>query len=128
MDLKTFKTDPKLEQEGVWIPLGDGKLRIARLNNPRMGAAFAALIRPYRGGIVPPAEEERIMLDCLADHVLVGWENITRDGEPFPYSVENAKAALQIKDFAEFVLERARDMEQFRTSEVTSGVEAIAKN
>jgi hypothetical protein len=128
MDLSKFKTDPTLEQEGVWVPLGDGRLRIARLNNPRMTAAYAAKIRPYRGGRVPDEESDRIMVDCLAEHVLLAWEGITHNGEPFPYSRANAKEALAIKDFCDFVIESAKQMELFQTAETKEAVEAIAKN
>jgi hypothetical protein len=128
MDLAKFKTDPKLEQDGVWVPLGDAQLRIARLNNPRMAAGYAARIRPYRGSAIPDAEGERIMIECLAEYVLLDWKGVTHDGAPFDYSTENAKAALKIKDFAEFVMERAREMELFQAAETKAAVEAVAKN
>ena len=128
MDLTKVKTDSALELNGVRVPFGDATLLIARLNNPNLVAAYSARIRPYRGGAIPPATEEAIMLDCLAEHVLLGWENITNAGQPYPYNRDNARAALAIKDFAEFVVSRARDAELFRQGETREAVEAIAKN
>lgn len=128
MELNKLKTDPALEQDGVWVPFGDARFLVARLNNPRMASAYAAKIRPYRGAKIPEADEERLMLDCLAAHVLLDWEGVTNDGQPFPYSKENSRAALQIKDLADFIITAARDFELFRRQDNSEAVAAIAKN
>lgn len=128
MDLNKFKTDQTLELEGVWVPFDDARIKIARLNNPQMAAAYAAKIRPYRGAKIPEGVEEEIMVECLASHVLLDWEGVTHDGAAFPHTRENAVKALKIKDFAEFVINCARDFELFRQQDIREAVTAIAKN
>lgn len=128
MDLKTIKTNPELEQQGVWCPFGDAKLLVARLNNPRMAAGYAARVRPFRGQPLLPDVEEKIIRECLADFVLLDWEGVEFDGKAFPYSRENALTALAIPDFSDLVVRFARDAENYRIKESATATEAIAKN
>jgi hypothetical protein len=127
MDLQKLKTDQKKEQEGVRVHLGDAVLIIARLHNAKQRADFEARIRPYRGN-VPEDINRRLFLESVAEHVLLGWENVTMNGSPFPYSKENAKAALEIPDFSDFVLTHARDAELFREEQRSGAADAVVKN
>ena len=128
MKLESFKTDPKLEREGVWVQFGDAKLHIARINNPDHQAAFAARLRPYRGTTVPEGKQREIMLETMVDHILLGWEGIEFGGKPLPYSRENALMALQISDFADQVVALAPEHENFQAQQAKEAAEIIAKN
>lgn len=128
MDLNTFKTDKKKEQEGVRVPFDDATLIIARLNNPNHVADFKARQRVYRGAKVPDDVNQKIYIESLAATVLLGWENVTLGGTPLPYTKENAVMALSIPDFADFVVMRAGEMELFREEQQREAVESLEKN
>ncbi len=94
---KTFG-DPKLEQEGAWVRYHDGKLKIARLGNENFQITFDRSMKPYRTrgkeANIGPVEETRILCECIAESVLLGWENMTEDDSPVDYSVEAATRML----------------------------------
>ena len=128
MDLSKFKTDPRLEVDGVEVQLGDATLTIARLNNPRAAAAYARNERRHRGAVVSEKIRETEMTEVLADCVLLDWKNVEMDGKPLEPTRENKIAALQIKDFADFVIEHARDFENYQAQQVSDAAEAAEKN
>lgn len=131
MNLNSFKTDPTLD-EGAWINLGDGRLKIARLGSPKYQSAAAKKLKPHRDAIelslMKDAEAQKIEIELLADFVLLDWDNVELDGEKLPYSRENAIRALNIEVFRNWVRDQARDLENFRAKETASAVEAVAKN
>lgn len=121
MDLKTFRTDNEKEQDGTWVDLGDGvaRLKIARMNNPRFREAQQRKVQRYkmaaRSKVVPDDVWEGILNELIAETILVDWEGITMDGEPYPYSVDHAKQALtDLKDFREMVIGFADDIANFK--------------
>ena len=129
MNLNRFITDPKLEQEGVWIDVEDVRLKIARVKNPKHEAAFAERMRPYRGRKLTEDEQLEVLVQTMADHVLLGWEGtLTLDGEPLEYSRDNAVRALRIRNFADMVTAIGSDLENFRNEQMRQAVEVLAKN
>jgi hypothetical protein len=128
MNLNSFKTSATAEQEGVWVEFDGARFLIARLNNSKHAAGFAQLLRPFRGAKIPEDKQRELMIESMADHILLGWEGVTNDGKPFPYTRENAVIALKIPDFADQITVFARDMELFRAQETAAAVEALAKN
>lgn len=123
MDLfKQFKTDEAKEQDGTWVELDNGsaKLKIARMNNPRYREAQARKLNRYkmaaRSKVVPEKVWGEILNELIAETILVDWAGITKDEQPFVYSVENAKQALtELKDFREMVLSFADDIANFKS-------------
>lgn len=117
MDIKqSFVTNEKVEQDGVWVDIGDGsKLLVARMYNPRHTAAMRQALAPYKrrpNDIVP----QEILDSMMAKHVLLDWKGITENGEDVPYSVEKAEEYLAIKDFRALVVEIAGNMETYRAA------------
>lgn len=122
MDIfKTFKTDESKEQDGVWVQLDDGKsrLKIARNLNARYKAAQQLKMQRYKMAAkvktIPDDVWNDMFNELIAETILVDWEGITRDGEPYPYSKENALQAIgELKDFREMVMGFAADMDNFK--------------
>jgi hypothetical protein len=132
MDLNTFKTDPALD-EGVWIPLDDAEIKIARIGSPKYQSRLRAKLRPHQDAIVhgylKDSVATKIQIEVMADFILLDWRgNFEVDGKPLPYSRENAMLALEIDEFRAWVDRQARDLENFRAKEVKESVEAVAKN
>ena len=121
MDIaKRFRTDEQAEVEGIWQNIGGGaRLRLARLNNPRYRKLYQRLTRDYRAqlemGLMPDEVHDPILCQCLAETVLLEWENIQFDGEELPYSKDNALHTLtQLKEFRDLVLRLAAGAEAYR--------------
>lgn len=131
MDLKTFKTDPALD-EGAWIKLGDAEIKIARIGSPKYQSAMMARLKPHREsielGILKEDDAKKIEVEMLADFIVIDWKNMELDGAPLPFSRDNAIKALGIEMFRSWVKEHARNLENYRVADLKQSVEAVAKN
>ena len=121
MDISKFQTNKSLEEEGVWVDVdGNGtKIKVARINNPRYKKYFQKITKPYkrqiRNGTLAEELAEKLLVDALANTILLDWQGFTKEGADFPYSVDNARSFLQESaDFRDFVSDAANEMENFR--------------
>jgi len=116
-----YATDESLEKAGVWIVWsGNTELRIARQNNPEYNTLRDRLVKPYRSspGGIPEAKSIEILIEVMARTVLLDWKNLRFKGEDLPYTFENAKRVLAVKDFRAQVLMVAAEAETFRRKQV----------
>ncbi len=124
MDIHRFKTNKKKEEEGTWIDIGEGaKIKVARINNPRYKKYFQAITKPYRrqirSGTLAEEVAEKLLIDAMANTILLEWEGFTQDKEEYPYSVANAKHFLaEFPDFRDIVSDAANEMEAFRDEDM----------
>lgn len=94
-----FKTDERLEKEGVWVEYGEDesglpiRFLIARAGgaNKRFTMLVEKKMRPYRRalstGTLDNATALSVMRECFAEAVILDWENVTdENGEILPYS------------------------------------------
>jgi hypothetical protein len=126
---KKFGTDHTLEEDGVWIQLGENaRILIARLNNPAYDKLRKRLTRPFanfRGGTIPEEDALRIFRQCMSETIILDWDGIALGGKPLPYSKANAlKLLTEYKDFADFVAGQAANIQNFQDETE----EARAKN
>lgn len=110
MDIKkAYGTSEKLEQEGVWVPLGDGaKVKVARAGNKENRAEIKRLIAPHKVALrndkLPDDVLETLTIKAMAGTILLDWDGIKEDGKAVPYSRENAIRLLtEYKDFRDQV-------------------------
>ncbi len=115
-----FATDAAAETEGVWIPVCEGiEVKIARMGNEKFQKAYRRLCKPHRNlirqGLLDSATEKRLLKEALAEGVLLDWRGLKQDGAPLAYSREAAlKLLTELKDFADFVADEARRLDNFR--------------
>lgn len=113
-----YKTDKKLEEEGVWVDLGEGiHVLVARISSRRAREVRRRIMRPYESmRELPPELEERINIEVMAEAVLVGWRGITDEqNNPIPYSKETAIRLLtEAQDFREDVAGASLRRELYR--------------
>jgi hypothetical protein len=111
VDLNSRKIDHNKVEQGAWVDnipeWGDLRLRVRGIGNSDYRRLQATLLDSVpRGkrmrGRIGPEDQDRINATCLADTVLLGWENLTSDGAPVPYSKEEAKRLLTDPDFVAF--------------------------
>lgn len=125
MDISKFQTNKAMEEEGVWVDVdGNGtRIKVARINNARYKKYFQKITKPYkrqiRTGTLSEDLAEKLLVDALANTILLDWKGFTKDGQDYPYSVDNARAFLaESADFRDFVSDAANEMETFRAAEV----------
>lgn len=132
-----FATDENLENNGTIFPLGaDSSLLIARAGNRRYQRAITKAVERRKleldsGG--PEASDadanaaadvsDQIIVDVMAETVLLGWTNLTFKGEDLgEYTTEKARKVLAVKDFRKHVSMLADKMEAFKVKgEVAAG-------
>lgn len=118
--LKTFKTDKKSENDGVWVLMDDGKSRIkvARWGNTRFREAMHRKMQRYKMAAkvktIPEDVYQSILSEVMSETILMDWENMTWGGEPLPYTHENVMKALELEDFKNIVSGFADDMANFK--------------
>lgn len=115
-----YATDDTLENEGTLMEVGDAKFLVARAGNRKyvrlLSKAFERNQKALdRKDDAADKLSDLIMIDVLAGSILLGWEgDVGYQGKPLPYSQENAKMLLAIKDFRKLVLELANDFSSFK--------------
>lgn len=119
--LQQFGTDSDKETKGAWVAAGgDIEFLIARLGGRQYSRELTSQVERYSAALegnddVADDTSDRIMVDLLAKHILLGWKgDVKLGGESLSYSVENAKKLLQIKDFRKWVLKQADTMKNYR--------------
>lgn len=123
MDIFTsFATDETLENAGKWRPLSKtARILVARSGNPKYVELLRAKMAEAQLDLTsgPEADQlaETILIDVLAETILLGWEGLTYQGKEAPYSREMAKTFLKVKDFRRKVTAMADDFEAFRVKQ-----------
>lgn len=122
----TFATDEKAEQEGAWFPLGkDCKVLVARAGNPAYTSALRKALEKSQidlesGG--PDADHlaENLMIDVMANTILLGWEGLSFKGKSVEHTTEMAKTMLKVKDFRKKISGFSDNFEAFRVKAETA--------
>jgi hypothetical protein len=97
LNFEEYKSDPKLEVEGVWCEIDDGaKVKVAFFGNANFTKLNQKLSKPYVGfRSVPEEKVDEITITLLVETILLDWENIVdKDKKPIPYSKEKARELL----------------------------------
>lgn len=126
MDLfKTFKTNKKAEDEGVWILFDDVGFLCRRLtvDDPKFRKITEQKTKPYRQAIrnetLSPEILRSINVEVFVEACLLDWRNVTgSDSQPLAFSKENAKwLFLELPELFNLVSEEASKMKNFQTVE-----------
>ena len=131
---KLFGTDSVKEQEGVWRNdiAGDIRVKIARIGNPLYQKRFQALSKPHRRalrrGTLSDDVAEKLMIRCLAETIVLDWENVEYKGKKLPYSFDNVTMLLtEVPEFRNIINDIANELEGFQAEEDEEAVENIKK-
>jgi len=122
MDLREYKTDPQLEEEGKEIVVDeDTTIRIARFNNPAFRKMQERISEPYQKAVgrgkISDATAAKILSRCMAKHIIKGWKGLRLDGKEIEYSEEKALELMldpTLNDFKEQVLLESQRIENYR--------------
>lgn len=130
-----FATDENLETGGAWFTLkepvptkGDQpgqpgtRLLIARANNRAYVKLLNKLLDEHAEQLKQDTEEadklnEQLLVDVMAETVLMGWEGVVYKGRQLNYSKANAKMLLAMKDFRVRVMGLSSDRAAYKAKE-----------
>ena len=125
--------DEKLENDGVWMTLDPesekpAKVLVGALNSERYQQAVFKLRQANLEALTANPDSDALakslMVEAMAETILLGWENVTFNGEELVYSKDNAMKLLQFRQFRETVMIFAMERENYRAKVA----EADAKN
>lgn len=129
MDLFTsFASDLKKETEGVWIKISpDAEIKVARAGTRAYSRQLQKELERYELALATKDDiaddtSDMILVNLMADHVLVDWKGIKFKGEDMPYTKENAKTVLKLKDFRRLVMKHSEDLANFKAAEDEAAV------
>lgn len=126
MDFSAIKAADDRDRDGVWVGdlpgLGDVRLLVRPLGSPRVLRELGRQERragddDRTDGRLTDDAAARIDREILSGAVLLGWENLTEDGEPVPFSRETALEFMAAELFESAV----------RVAAIKAGAKAAAK-
>lgn len=116
-----FATDETAELAGTWRPIGGGiDLLIARSGNRNYARTLNLLVEANREVLdlrneVADAKSDEIMVEVLGETILLGWRGpVTFKGKDLPFSKENAKEVLKMREFRLLVARLSDDVAAYR--------------
>jgi len=130
---KLYGTDKVKEKEGVMHDMGEGlKMRLARIGNTNYQKRFEVLSKPHkralRKGSLSNEIAEKLLIQCLAETIVLDWEGLEEDGVEVPYSTENAIRILtDYRDLREYVNDLANEMEGYQAEEDEEAIDNLKK-
>jgi hypothetical protein len=112
-----YATDETLENDGVWI----GNFLVARSGNRQYVKVLTAAVDKNKVALDVKGDEaeklsDKIMIDTLAESVLLGWKDVGYKGAPLEYTKANARMLLAHKDFRREVAKMAEDISSFKAT------------
>jgi len=115
-----FAVNEALSQDGVWVPYsGDVEFLVARAGNKNYRKVAQALYKKNERLLdskTDAAGEKlvEIVVESMAKGILLGWRgNVQFQGEPLPYSMDNARKLLAHERFRDWIDAQAKDEAQF---------------
>ena len=115
-----FAVNEALSQDGVWVPYnGDVEFLVARAGNKNYRKVAQALYKKNErlldSKTVAAGEKlVEIVVESMAKGILLNWRgNVQFQGEPLPYSLDNARKLLAHERFRDWIDAQAKDEAQF---------------
>ena len=130
---KLFGTDASKEKDGVWYDLADGlRMRIARVGNPNYQKTFQKLSKPHRRairrGTLPDEVAEKLLIQCMAETIVLDWSGVEDEGVEIPYSKEAVITILtKYPELRNYINDIANELEAFQEELDEEAVENLKK-
>lgn len=114
-----YATDDTKEKDGIWVEIGDSEFLIARAGNPNYVKKLSRSFERNQKFLERKDEaaeklSEKLLVEVIADTILLDWKNVQFKGEEFPHNRDNAIALLNIKDFRKQVMQHADDFAAYK--------------
>lgn len=116
-DLAYDREDRAKAENGIWLSWRGVRFLVASARTTAYARAAERAIRGAPGtenGGDEAALRARI-IEAAATTLLLGWDGVTRDGQPEPFTRDGAVEALsEMPDFADWVMAQAQNADHFR--------------
>lgn len=88
---KTYKTEAEIKIDDT----------VVRVSNPYKNPGYqSAIAKKAKDGQISESDS----LDLIADHVILGWDNLQFKGKPIKFSKKSARKLLDVSDvFRDFI-------------------------
>jgi len=116
----TFATDEALETEGKWFNMGKTtRVKVARSGNQKYVKLLRKKLEENKLDLETMGDDandlaEKVLVDVIADTILLDWEDIQYQGKEMEYSRLNARLLLQIKDFRKKIVGFSESFEAYK--------------
>jgi hypothetical protein len=124
MDIfEQYATDETAELEGRWFPLDKKtKVLVARTGNANYLKAMRQRMKDAQIDVDDQSDENEklvtdLIIETMAETILLGWKGMSMKGEELAYSKTNAMKALSVRGFRERIAGIAGKLESFRVKE-----------
>jgi Trk K+ transport system NAD-binding subunit len=119
MSFNAKRNDVTKFTAGTWVEIFGARWKVARAGNPEYDQALEE--SGYRR-TEDPAKKQRALYTAIAEGVLKDWEDVVdNDGQPIPYSVDNAvEVLLENPDLVGEVLREANTLSNYRREDVAT--------
>lgn len=124
MDIfSAFATDEIAESAGRSFPLDKTtSVTVARTGNPNYVKALRRRMEESQVDVTDNSDANELLvggmiIDAMAEGILLGWRGVQYKGKDLPYTKDNARMLLGIKDFRERISSIAGKQESFRIKE-----------
>jgi|688.fasta_scaffold245780_2 hypothetical protein len=119
-----YATDANAEINGTEFPLGDATLLIARSGNRKFSKLITQLSERHRIALAVKGEasealDKKLMVEAIADTILLGWTGLGYKGTLLPYTRANAMMVLEHDDFRASVMKMASEMDAYKVKQET---------
>jgi hypothetical protein len=118
-----YATDETAEVEGRWFPLDKKtKVLVARTGNANYLKAIRQRMKAAQIDTEDQSDDNEklvtdLIIETMAETVLLGWKGMSMKGEELTYSKTNAMKALAVKGFRARISSIADKLESFRVKE-----------
>jgi hypothetical protein len=118
-----YATDETAEVEGRWFPLDKKtKVLVARTGNANYLKAIRKRMKDAQIATEDQSDDNEklvtdLIIETMAETVLLGWKGMSMKGEELTYSKTNAMKALAVKGFRARISSIADKLESFRVKE-----------
>ena len=119
----SYATDEVAEVEGRWFPLDKKtKVLVARTGNPNYLKAIRQRMKDAQIDTEDQSDENEklvsdLVVETMAETILLGWKSLTMKGEDLPYSKANAIKVLSVKGFRTRISSIADKLDSFKVKE-----------
>lgn len=119
----SYATDEVAEVEGRWFPLDKKtKVLVARTGNPNYLKAIRQRMKDAQVDTEDQSDENEklvsdLVVETMAETILLGWKSLTMKGEDLPYSKANAIKVLSVKGFRTRISSIADKLDSFKVKE-----------
>lgn len=129
VDLNKFKHDEGIASEGVWFEFDDAKLKIAssECRKYRNVLARQAAKKTKRSLRKDPATQDALLIDAMAEAILIDFKNINIAGQPLANTLENRKLILQSPEIRDFIAEQMQDVSNFQREQEQEETEQVGE-